>query len=109
MTPDRDKTSHKTRRLQGPLPLIAPLLLLLTVYAPLFVWGKPENHNDYAAWLLGSIAQIVALWLLARQYLDSLLYASKGYDKHETRLADLEEIHRDELLELHRKRLTHHR
>ncbi len=86
-------------------PLLLPLAALGVAWTPIYIVAPTDARWVVLAFAFNGIITVGAAWLLLRQYIGKLIMASQGYQDVTSRMSDLEEIHKDELLELKRKRL----
>lgn len=85
-------------------PVLIPSGVLFAAFLAMLSVAEGPDTRSMLIQMATGIAVLVSVWLLLRQYLDTLIMGAQGFDQAMARVARLESIHADEIARWERRR-----
>ena len=87
-------------------PVLLPAAILFASFLALLAVSQDQDTRPMLVMMATSIAILVSVWLLLRQYLDTLTIGAQGFDGVRRDVDRLNWIHRREIADYERLRIA---
>ena len=78
-------------------PVLVPAGVLFSSFLSLLAVTEAQDARSMLIQMATGLAVLVSVWLLLRQYLDTLIMGAQGFDRVTTRVDRLEAMHAHEI------------